>query len=57
MEVTKSQSPGCKADIQEVHTVVLEFSPGLLDLYEICNCHDEGEHFLPVILDVSVSSF
>jgi hypothetical protein len=45
--------PGCKADVQEVPTVVLEFSPGLLVLYGVWHCHDEAVPLLSVGLDVS----
>jgi hypothetical protein len=45
-------SPGCKADVQEVPTVVLEFSPGLLGLYDIWHCHHEAVPLLPLGLDV-----
>jgi hypothetical protein len=45
-------SPGCKADVQEVPTAVLEFSPELLGLYEVLHCHDEAVSLLPVGLDV-----
>jgi hypothetical protein len=45
-------SPGCKADVQEVSTIVLEFSPGLLGLYGVWHCHDEAVHLLPVGLEV-----
>jgi hypothetical protein len=45
-------SLGCKADVQEVPTIVLEFSPGLLWLYEVWHCHYEAVPFLPVGLDV-----
>jgi hypothetical protein len=31
-----------KADVQEVPTVVLEFSPELLGLYGVWHCHDEA---------------
>jgi hypothetical protein len=51
VEVTRSQS-GCKADIQEVPTV-LESSSGLLGLYGFWHCHDEAVPLLPVGLDVS----
>jgi hypothetical protein len=33
---------GCKADIQEVPAVLLEFSPALLWLYGVWHCHDEA---------------
>jgi hypothetical protein len=46
------QSPCCKADVQEVPTAVLEFSPGLLELYGVWHCHDEAVPLLPVGLDV-----
>jgi hypothetical protein len=39
-------------DVQEVPTVVLEFSPGLLELYVVWHCHDEAVPFLSVGLDV-----
>jgi hypothetical protein len=44
-------SPGCKADVQEVPTVVLEFSPGLLRLRGVWHCHDEAVPLVPVGLD------
>jgi hypothetical protein len=39
-------------DIQEVSTVVLEFSPGLLGLYGVWHFQDETAPFLPVVMDV-----
>jgi hypothetical protein len=39
-------------DGQEVPTVVLEFSPGLLRLYGVWHCHDEAVPLLPTGLDV-----
>jgi hypothetical protein len=39
-------------NVQEVPTVVLEFSPGLLGLYGVWHCHDEAVPLLPVSLDV-----
>jgi hypothetical protein len=39
-------------DIQEVSTVVLEFSLGLLGLYGVWHCHDEAVPLLPVGLEV-----
>jgi hypothetical protein len=45
-------NPGCKADVQEVPTVVLEFSPGLFRLYGVQQCHDEAVPLLPVGLEV-----
>jgi hypothetical protein len=48
----EGQSLGCKANIQEVATVVLEFSPGLLRLYGVWHCHDEVVPLLPVGLNV-----
>jgi hypothetical protein len=39
------------ADVQEVPTVVLEFSPGLLGLYGVWHCHDEAVPYLPVGVD------
>jgi hypothetical protein len=45
-------SPHCKPDVQEVPTVVLEFSPGLLRLYGVWNYNDEAVPLLPVGLDV-----
>jgi hypothetical protein len=39
-------------DVQEVPTLVLEFSPALLGLYEVWHCHDEAVPLLPVGLDV-----
>jgi hypothetical protein len=44
--------PGCKADAQEVPSVVLEFSPGLLGPYEAWLCHDEAELHMQVGLDI-----
>jgi hypothetical protein len=44
----KGPSPGCKADFQEVPTVVLEFFPGLLVLYGVWHFHDEEVLLLPV---------
>jgi hypothetical protein len=40
--------PGSKADVQEVGTVFLEFSLGLLGLY----CYDEAVPVLPVGPDI-----
>jgi hypothetical protein len=37
-----------KADVQEVPTVVLEISPGLLGLYGVWHYHDEAVPLLPV---------
>jgi hypothetical protein len=51
MEVTRGQVWGCKADVQEVPTVVLEFSPGLLRFFGIWHCHDEAVPLLPVGMD------
>jgi hypothetical protein len=45
-------SLGCKADVQEVSTVVLEFSSGLLGLYVVWHYHDEAVPLLPVGLEV-----
>jgi hypothetical protein len=45
-------SMGCKADFQVVPTVVLEFFPGLLELYGVWYLHDEAVSLLPVGLDV-----
>jgi hypothetical protein len=39
-------------DVQEVHTVVLEFSPGMLRLYGVSHYHDEALNLLPVGVDV-----
>jgi hypothetical protein len=50
--VSKGPSPGCKADVQEVPTVALEFSPGLLGLFVVWHCHDEALPLLPLGLDV-----
>jgi hypothetical protein len=47
MEVSK----GFKADVQEVPTVVLELSPGLLGLRGVWHCRDEAVLLLPVGLD------
>jgi hypothetical protein len=46
------RSPGCKADIQEFPTVVLEFCHGLLNLYGVWHCHDEAVPLLPVGLNI-----
>jgi hypothetical protein len=43
---------GCKANVQEVPTVVVEFSPGLLGLYGLCHCRDEVVTLLPGGLEV-----
>jgi hypothetical protein len=43
--------PGYKVDVQEVPTVGLEFSPGLLGLYGVRRCHDEAVPVLLVGLD------
>jgi hypothetical protein len=40
------------AHVQEVPTVVLEFSPWLLGPCEVWNCHDKVVHLLPVGLEV-----
>jgi hypothetical protein len=45
-------SSGCKEDVQEVLTVVLEFSSGLLGLCGVWHCHDEAVTLLPGGLDV-----
>jgi hypothetical protein len=45
-------SPSCKADVQEVLTVALEFSPGLHRLYGVWHCHDKAVPILPVGLDI-----
>jgi hypothetical protein len=45
-------SPCCRADVQEVPTVVLEFFPGLLWPRGFGHCHDEAVHLLPVGLEV-----
>jgi hypothetical protein len=39
-------------DVQQVPTVVPEFSPGLLGLYQVWHCYDEAVPLLPVGLDV-----
>jgi hypothetical protein len=39
-------------DVQEVPTVVLELSPGLLGLYEVWHCHDEAVPLFSVGPDV-----
>jgi hypothetical protein len=39
-------------DVQEVPTIVLEFSPGFLWLYGIWHYHDEAVPLLPGGLDV-----
>jgi hypothetical protein len=39
-------------DVKEVPTVVLEFCPGLLELYGVWHCHDDAAPLLPVTLDV-----
>jgi hypothetical protein len=46
-------SPCCKADVQEVPTAVLKFSPRLLGLYGVWHYHAEAVPLLPVGLDVS----
>jgi hypothetical protein len=38
--------------MQEVSTVVLEFSLGLLELYGVWHCHDEAVPVFPVGLEV-----
>jgi hypothetical protein len=45
-------SLGCKADVQEVATVILEFSSGLLGQYGVWHCHDEAVPLLSVGLEV-----
>jgi hypothetical protein len=45
-------SPGCKVHVQEVPTVVLEISPGLLGLYGVWHRHDEAVPLLTAGLDV-----
>jgi hypothetical protein len=49
---SEGAKPGCKADVEEVPTAVLEFSPGSLGLYGIWYCHDEAVPLLLVDLDV-----
>jgi hypothetical protein len=44
-------SPSCEADVQEVPSLVPDFSPGLLGLYVVSQCH-EAVLLLPVGLDV-----
>jgi hypothetical protein len=44
----KGPSLDCKADVQEVPTAVLEFSPALLGLYGVWHCHGETVPLLPV---------
>jgi hypothetical protein len=39
-------------NVQEVSTVVFEFSPGLLRLYWVWHYHDEAVPLLPVGLEV-----
>jgi hypothetical protein len=41
------------ADIQEVPTVVFQFSPGILGLYVVSHCYDEVVPIFPVGLKVS----
>jgi hypothetical protein len=43
---------GCKVDVQEVLTVVLEFSPGLIKLYQVWYYQAEAVPFLPFALEV-----
>jgi hypothetical protein len=45
-------SLGCNADVQEVPTVVLEFSPGLFWAVWISYFLDKAVPFLPVGLDI-----
>jgi hypothetical protein len=45
-------TPGCKADVQEVPTVVLKISRALLGLYGVWHYHDKAVPLLPVGLDV-----
>jgi hypothetical protein len=45
-------SLGCQVHIQEIPTVVLEFSPGLLMLYGVWHFRDEAVPLLPIGLDV-----
>jgi hypothetical protein len=53
MEVTRVQVLAVRRMfIQEVPTVILEYSPGLLYLYGIWHCHDEAIPLLPFGLDV-----
>jgi hypothetical protein len=49
----KSVGPslGCKAEVQ-VPTIVLEFYPGLLELYGFWHCYDEEVPLLPAGLDI-----
>jgi hypothetical protein len=46
-------SPGRKADVQEVPTVVTEFSPGLLGLCAVWHFHDKTLAILPFGQDIS----
>jgi hypothetical protein len=48
----KSLGAKCKAHVQDVPTIVLEFSLGLLGLYGVWHCHDEAVPLLTVGLDV-----
>jgi hypothetical protein len=43
---------GCKTNVPEISTVVLELSPGLLGLYPVWHCHDKVVFLMPVGLDV-----
>jgi hypothetical protein len=45
-------SQGSKADVQEVPTVLPEFSPELLRLYRVWFCNDKAVSLLPVGLDI-----
>jgi hypothetical protein len=41
-----------KADVQELPTAVLEFSPEFFGLYQVWHCQDEAVSLLPFGLDV-----
>jgi hypothetical protein len=45
-------SLGCKVDVQEVPTVVLEFSAGLLRLYGVWHCHEAAITLFPFGFDI-----
>jgi ankyrin repeat protein len=44
--------PGREVDVQDISTVALQFSSGLLGLYGFWHFHDEAVLLLPVGLDV-----
>jgi hypothetical protein len=39
-------------DVQELPTLVLEFSPGFVEFYGVWHCYDEAVLLLPVDLEV-----